>query len=192
MAFSPTITACTKNSCTTLSITDTTGVYDATDNPKGWQDASTLLAADVTKVEILITYPNGTTQTVDADISDIPDPVTGQFTYADIQMVGYTDGLIEIEYIVYDNTAPDPVSYSYTYEALFTCQTRACVDKMWAEVACKSCSGNCELTSLIDDANLAEGLLRGLESGAVCCDETCINKILAAINQLCNWNNCNC
>ena len=190
MAFSPIITACLKNSCKTLSVTDTTGVYDATTNTTGWQDASTLLAADVSKAELLITYPNGLTQTVDVT-SQIPDPVTGSISFADITMDHYSDGLIEIEYIVYDSSV-DPIAYRYTYKALYTCQTRACIDKMWAEVACKSCSGNCELNDLIDDANLAEGLLRGLESSAVCCDDDCITKILAAINQLCNWNNCNC
>ena len=84
------------------------------------------------------------------------------------------------------------IKYPYTFKGLFTCQTRTCVDKMWAEVACKSCGGSCDLSAAIDDANLAEGLLRGLESGAVCCNEDCINKILTAISQLCNWNNCNC
>lgn len=187
MALSPTITACLKNSCTTLSVTDTTGVYNATTNPGGWGSQNTG-GADVAKATITIILPNGSEQ--EEDVTDqIPDPVTGTFDFTDITLDAYVDGIMTIVYTVTNSAGRDR---TYKYEVLFVCQTRACVDNMWAEVACESCGGGCDLSSKIDDANLAEGLLKGLEASSVCCDAACINKILASIAQLCNWNNCNC
>jgi len=183
MALSPTITACLKNKCSALSITDTTGVYDVTTNPGGYENPST-----VTSAILEITLPDGSTVTEDVT-SQIPaDPISGTFTFNNIEVLNYTDGVTSILYTVVDGTG----TYLYTFSALYTCKVRACVDKMWADVACKTCSGSCDLADIIDDANLAEGLLRGLESGAVCCDSDCINKILNSITRLCNWDDCNC
>lgn len=184
MALTPTISACLKNKCSDISITDTTGVYDVTTNPGGYPNPAGVTAASLT-----ITLPDGTIMAPVDVLSQIPaDPITGSFTFNDISVPGYTDGVMTILYEVTDASGTHP----YTFTALFTCKSRACVDNMWADVACKTCSGSCDLASIIDDANLAEGLLRGLESGAICCDGPCIDKILSSLTRLCNWNDCNC
>ena len=194
MAIQPKITACLKNSCSTLSVTDTTGMYDVTNNPSGWPIGYVNTSISAATLTIFINGVSVKVVDLINPTNQFPATITGTFTFPDIDLTGiYTDGIITVVYSVTDNASGTPIDLAtYDFEALYTCQARACIDKMWAEIACKSCSGSCELTDLIDDANLAEGLLRGLESGAVCCDAACINKILAAINQLCNWNNCNC
>lgn len=195
MAFDPSITACLQNSCSTITVTDTTGVYDATTNPGGWGDASTILRANLGKAELIFTFANGTTHTEDVT-SQVPNPVTGEFSFNSIDISNYyTDGIMKITYRIEDTSGViDPIVTTLEYDVLFVCNVRACIDKMWADVACESCGGSCDLVSKIDDANLAEGLLRGLEAGSVCCEgnEDCINKILNTITQLCSWNKCNC
>lgn len=184
MPLTPTISACLKNKCSDISITDTTGVYDVTTNPGGYPNPH-----GVTAATLLITLPDGTPMPIVDVLSQIPaDPITGTFTFNDIEIPNYTDGVISIIYTIVDGTG----THQYNFSALYTCKARACVDNMWADVACKTCSGNCDLADIIDDANLAEGLLRGLESGAVCCDAACVDKILSTITRLCEWNNCNC
>jgi hypothetical protein len=186
MALIPNISACLKNKCSDISITDTTGVYNVTDNPGGYGTPNDE-GSEVISAILDITLPDGSVVTEDVT-SQIPDTVTGDIEFNDISIPNYTDGVISILYTV--NAASG--TYTYTYTALFTCKARACVDNMWADVACRTCSGSCDLADIIDDANLAEGLLRGLESGAVCCDNACITKILNSITRLCNWNDCNC
>jgi hypothetical protein len=186
MALVPVITACLSNKCQTLKITDATGVYDATNNTGGWENPN-IAGSAVTSASITITYPNGATQVVDV-LSQIPATVTGSFTFTGITLTGYQDGITTISYSVSDGTT----DYKGEIQKLFTCNVRACIDKMWVDVACQTCHGNCDLGSLVDDANLAEGLYKALCSGAACCDIACTNKILDSLKNLCSWENCNC
>ena len=186
MALSPVITGTTSNKCKTLSVTDTTGVYNVTTNPEGWgapnDDGSAMTIANIT-----ITYADGGIQVVDV-LSQIPASVTGNFTFADITLTGYVDGITTI---TYDLTATS-IDYSSQISLLLSCDVRACLDKMWATVACKTCAGSCDVGELIDDANFAEGLYMGLTSGSTCCGSECVNNIINALKDLCAFNTCNC
>lgn len=185
MALSPVITASLSNKCQTLTVTDATGVYSGT-STGGWETPNAA-GSSITAATLTITYANGGTQIVDV-LSQIPSTVTGSFSFSGITLTGYTDGITVIRYDLSTASA----NYAYDLTLLFTCNVRACIDKMWATVACKTCQGNCDIASLIDDANLAEGLFKALCSGATCCDTNCITTILNSLNDLCSWNNCNC
>ena len=186
MALVPKINFCLKNTCSVISISDVTGIYHVSNNPTGWGSPNAQ-GADVLTATITITNPDGIEQIVDVS-SQIPDPVTGDFTFEDITLSDYKDGVTSLNYTIITSTD----TYRAYAETLLICNTRACVEKMWATVACKSCAGNCDLSSLIDDANLAEGLLNGLNSSASCCNKDCVNRVLEAIEQLCAFENCNC
>lgn len=186
MALSLTFSACLKSACSKISITDTTDVYNASTNTTGWGSPN-LQGSSVTSATITITPPGGSAQVVDV-LSQIPATVTGEFTFTDITLDAYSDGITTIVYSVSDGVT----TYSKTSEILFTCEARACIDKMWARNAAAACGNNCELLSLLDDANLAEGLLKSLKSAGACDNEECIASILASINQLCEFNDCNC
>jgi len=172
--------------CKTLTITDTTGAYDATTNPTGWGALNTE-GSEITVANITITYGDGSTQIEDV-LSQIPDNVTGSFTFTGITLSGYIDGTTVITY----DSSDGSIDFISEIQQIWTCNVRACIDKIWVEVACKTCQGNCDLGSIIDDANLAEGLYKSLCSGASCCDTSCTDKILNSITELCEWGDCNC
>ena len=167
-----------------ITIKDTTGIYSGT-NTGGW-NAPNIVPGNVTAITLDITYSDGTVQT--ANLSPIPSTITGEFSYTAITLAGYKDGITTLTYKVTTATT----TYVAEIQQLHSCDIRKCIDQMWVKIACETCNGNCDLVNLIDDANLAEGLYRALISGATCCDSTCINKILTALNNLCSWKNCNC
>ena len=186
MALVLSFSSCLKTKCSVLSITDTSGVYNVTTNPTGWGSPN-LLGSAVTTATLTITPPGGSAQVVNV-LSQIPATVTGDITFTDITLSSYTDGVTTIAYSVSDGAT----TYSKSSDILFTCEARSCIDKMWAKNAAAACGNSCELLSLVDDANLAEGLLKSLKSAGACNNETCVDSILSAINQLCEFNDCNC
>jgi hypothetical protein len=186
MALSPVITATLGNQGQTMTVTDATGVYNVTTNPTGWETPNAA-GSSITAATLTITYASGGTQIVDV-LSQIPSTVTGSFAFTAITLSGYVDGITTIRYDLSTSTA----NYAYDLNLLFTCNVRACIDKMWATIACKSCAGSCDLPDLVDDANLAEGLYKALMSGAACSNADCVDKILATLADLCSWGNCNC
>jgi hypothetical protein len=177
---------CLKDNCGTISITETTGAYHATTNTTGWGSPN-LQGIAVTIATISITTPGATAQVIDV-LSQIPDTVTGDIVFTDIELDNYTDGVTTILLTISDGTT----TYTKSVEILFTCEVRSCIDKMWAKNAAAACGNSCELLSLVDDANLAEGLLKSLKSAGACNNDDCVDSILAAINQLCEFNDCNC
>jgi hypothetical protein len=186
MALELSFSSCLKTKCSKLSVIDTSGVYNVATNPTGWGTPN-LLGSAVTVATITITTPGNGVQVVDV-LSQIPATVTGEFTFTDITLSTYTDGITTIVYSVGDGVT----TYSKSSDILFTCEARSCIDKMWAKNAAAACGNSCELLSLVDDANLAEGLLKSLKSAGACNNETCVDSILSAINQLCEFNDCNC
>jgi hypothetical protein len=129
MAFVPVINFCLEkdeDGNYYLQITDITDVYDDPDNLTGWEDASTLLAADVDTLtaELTITDSsnNETTFTLDS-ITSLSNPVVGTFdlipiTSSDISLV---DGFYKVVYTI--------TSGNYVYTA--------CKQKMiYPSVAC--------------------------------------------------------
>jgi hypothetical protein len=171
-----------------ITIKDTTGVYDSSTNTGGWGSPN-IAATDVATVKLDITYSDGTVQT--ANLTGMPASITEAFSYNAITLSGYKDGIAKLSYKV-TTTDATPVVYVEEISQLYSCDIRKCINQMWVKIACETCNGNCDLVNLIDDANLAEGLYRALISGATCCDSTCINKILTALNNICSWKNCNC
>lgn len=185
MALVPVITTVLSNNAKTLTVTDATGVYSAS-NTGGW-NAPNVVGSAITAASIVITYPDGGTQTIDV-LSQIPSTVSGSFAFTGITLTGYKDGITTISYTL----KVGAVTYSTELKQLYTCTIRDCIDKMWVKVACDTCHGNCDLVNLIDDANLAEGFYKALISGAACCDTKCVTKMLDTLNNLCSWKNCNC
>ena len=186
MALSPVITATLNNNGQTMTVVEATGVYDATTNTGGWETPN-IAGSDVVTATITITYADGSTQVEDVT-AQIPATVTGTFTFTDITLSGYQDGITVIRYEIETVTT----TYAYDLTLLFSCNVRACIDKMWADVACQTCSGSCDVGSLIDDANLAEALYNAMGSAGACGNSAYVNKILESLMNLCNWENCNC
>lgn len=188
MALSPNIGDISiTNSHTTISITDTTGVYNVTTNPGGWE-APNIAGSDVVTATLTLTFNGGTAQVVDVT-SQIPATVTGDIVFNDITIADYADGKATIIYTI--TTAS--TTYTKTLNMLFTCEAREAIDALWANIAGKFCGNSCSIKDLIEDANTAEGLLRALKSAGACCnDTTCIDKLLETINRFTEFDDCSC
>ena len=65
-------TVCQKDKCKTLTVEDTSGLFDAVTNPNGW-DPTGVTALDSAEIEV--TFPDGTVTTYDV-LSQIPNPIT--------------------------------------------------------------------------------------------------------------------
>ena len=187
MAFVPTISACLQNNCNYVVVTDNTGVYDASTNTTGWENAATIVAADVTALSIVITQ--GTTTLATANVlAQLPDPVTSIFAYTQIELTGLVDGEFTVTYTV--TTASD--TFTATQTGFQACAVRCCIDSKWSTIAANgstTTSGNCEL---VDEALQLEGLYASMMNGAASGNTTIRNNYLTKLQRLCNIANCGC
>ena len=191
MALELNISACIKNSCNELQIEDITGVYDASANATGWENASTLLAANVSTVELIITYPDGSTQT-ETLTSQFPGTVTGTITYNSITVTdlsSFSDGLYSIKYKV---TTTANVVYSTILQPYFTCGAECSTNKLWSAYSSAFCASSCDIQLKLEKAQLAEGLLSAIRSAVLCNNVTTANSLLERLTRLADYEDCGC
>ena len=189
MAFIPTISACIKKNCSTLVVSDTTGVYDAATNATGWEDASTLLAADVTTLTVAVTQSGSTLSTTNV-LSQLPDPVTESFTFNDIT-VSIIDGEYTVTYTVSDGTT----TYTAELTQFHACAVRCCIDKMWIKVAeyvASTSASGCSCAEYEQKAIHMEGLYYAMLNAAAAGDTTTRDNILTKLQRLCEMEDCKC
>lgn len=190
MAFKPTISACLESGCTNLVVTDTTGIYDVSTNPYGWEDAGTLAAADLASATILIEYVDedgdvSTVSTTDV-LSQIADPVTGTFEFDPI--VGdYPDGQYIITYTLIDSS---DVTYRKSINTFLFCNVKCCVQQLLATVPDLLC--NCNYSETLQELFDAQVMLEGLKANATCGNTTAMYQVLTRLQRLCDFENCDC
>lgn len=158
-------------------VTDTTDVYDVADNPTGWEDAATILAANVTEATITIEYKDSSGNIVSTTtnvLDQIPDPVIGQIEFDPFVFNG--DGRYKITYVV------KTVSTTYT----------ACKQKiLYPEVACcisnkiSKLAANLTNTTLIDQITKLKAFQEVLEHSCSTIDETTALNVLNSLEKLC-------
>ena len=191
MALELKISACIKNSCNELQIEDITGVYDASANPTGWENAATVLAANVSTVELIITYPDGTSQT-ETLTSQFPGTVTGIITYDPItvsDLSSFSDGLYSIKYKVTTNTN---VVYSTILRPYFTCLAECSVNKLWSAYTSAFCASSCDVELKLEKAQLGEALLSAIRSAVLCNNTTAADSLLERLTRLAAYEDCGC
>lgn len=189
MAFRQTLSACLRDGCSKLVVTDTTGVYDATNNPYGWGDASTLLEADVDSATITITYTDsdGNDSEIDSiDVtSQIPADVTDSFEF-DVIEGDFEDGYYTITYTITAGTA----TYTKSFRVFFYCTVKCCIDKLAASIADKIC--DCDFDEYVNDIFIAEMTYAGMQANASCGNITTMYKLLERLQRICSYENCDC
>lgn len=188
----PNISGCIENSCGQLTIKDITGVYHVTENPGGWEAIETIEAANVTALTLIITLPDGTINDPVDILSQLPDPVTGEFTFTSLDIPS-ADGEYSILYTI--NVGELTKQVILTIYSL--CNVRCCVDKMWANYAKELISGtDCgcvdSKTNTHDKAKLAESLLKALTSSTICNSTNLRNSLLEKLQKICKLEDCNC
>lgn len=185
MAISPTLSVCYKENNTLLQITDTTGAYSA-GNTGGYgspNDAST----DITAATILITFPNGTTQTVDVTSQISAGVVVGNYVFTDVTPTSTADGIYSFLYTVTSSSG----TVTSTLYKLFTGKVRCCLDKLLKQVPDKLCT-ECETDAFMERIFLAEGLYASLCAMGGCYQTASITKVLTKLQALCDFEDCNC
>lgn len=182
-------TVCQKDKCKTLSVEDTSGLFDAVTNPNGW-DPTGVTALD--SAVIVVTFPDATTKTYDV-LSQIPNPITGNFSYTLTNGTAvFPDGSYKVKYTL-TFAAPSTTVNSTEKCIYFNCVTKCSLASLWAKTAeeecgCDPCSGN----EMLNTALLAEGLYRAMVSAASCGNTATADKLLARLTRIFNYNDCNC
>ena len=180
MAFVPTISACLQKNCNYVVVTDTTGVYDAETNPNGWGDVSTITASNVNALTITITQGDTTLVTADV-LSQLPNPITGEITYSEIEVDGLVDGEFTVLYTV--TTASNTYTASETY--FQACGVRCCIDKKWATIAANGDTTTSGNTEAVEEALGLEGLYASMNNAAASNYTTIRNNYLTKMQRIC-------
>lgn len=160
--------------------TDETDVYDATDNPTGWEDASTVLAANVTSATLEITDPSGTVTNVNV-LSQIPNPVTGFINFSNINWT--TDGYYKIIYTITTSST----TYTDCKEKYFYPNIKCCISKLANKV-----KDNPDNTDYYNRLLKAKAWEEALISAIQTIDKVSADKILNLLTKFCNSNPCDC
>jgi hypothetical protein len=188
MAFVPTITYCLiKNSSDVyeLHVTDSTDVYDATDNTTGWEDASTIEASNLTEANLTVTDPSGSSTIINV-LSQIPDPVTGQITFTELGVgngITIIDGYYKVLYTV--KTAS--TTYTACVEKYFYPSVKCCISKF-----VKLVQEHPKNDEYYKDLLKAKAWEKALSSAASTVDKAKADEILALLTDFCKYSPCGC
>lgn len=191
MAFIPTISACL-NECTGITITDTTGFYNNTTNPGGWNDSSTVYRVgpstpNVQSATITINLNSSPTPLITIDvlatIQGAVFPTFDLYAYSPVDIFGNStlvDGSYTITYTVTDSD--DEVYITDTVVVVY-CNVACCVSKKAAAVASELCN-DCD-SQAYEDFLIADGILQALKAVAECSGESEFLKLLNKLQRLC-------
>lgn len=184
--------------CKWLEVTDSTGIYNASTNPYGWDSASTNnpSTADVTTATFTIVDPNGLTYTL---TNTYPIPSTSNtdifVIYADDLGLSSTDklldGIYEITWTVSFTFNGNDETSSNTSFYLFTCQADCGVKNLYLDAIKSSCS-SCK-TGKKQKANEAYRAILEAKMAAACDMPDKAKELLAKAQWIIKTQNClNC
>jgi hypothetical protein len=191
MALIPTISACL-NGCTGITIKDTTGFYNVTTNPGGWNANSTVYRVgpstpNVQSATITITLNSALTPFLTVDVTEaVQDaifPTFDLYDYAPTDAYSNStlaDGSYTITYTIVDS---DDVTYTTDTTIVVYCNVACCVSKLAVAVADELCN-TCE-SDAFNTFVLADGILQSLKAVAECSGETEFLKLLNKLQRLC-------
>lgn len=191
---------CQKQGCSTIELTDNTGLYDALLNSDGYgSDVNTLLDT-LTASYLDITFPDDSTYTIDInsiyDISTFPNSnnVPVLFTYADAGLSNnFPDGVYIFNYRVQGTTnevsgGENSAESSLEKYILFTCQTQCAIDNMFSKISPEECG--CDSNSALQAALKAQGFLKAACDAMSCGKANMASKLLKRAQFEASKNNC--
>lgn len=191
MALQLAFNVCQSSDCKELIFTETTGIYDATNNPTGWGSPNATIASAVSAT-LTITKPDGTvTSPINIFPSSFPttnDDLEYTITAA---ALGYTansklpDGLYTVLYTVVAGST----TYTQTKSFLFSCQIRCCVYSMAKDIAFLECT-DCK-DEAIDKLLKAWALYQALLAAANCGLTAKFEELMDSLERLCLNTSCN-
>ena len=192
MAFTPTLTFCLSNSCTELSVSETTGVYNVTTNPGGYGTPNPA-TGDVSSYVLVITDPDDVEYTIDLFANGFP-TTNSDFEYSiPLTSLGnrtvIEDGYWQFAWTV---VSTGPVTSTGNSAYYFTCNTECCVAALLANIVLEDngCNCNDDATAKQMDYLRAKAFLESLKNAAFCGKLTLFNNIKTAINKMCAKTDC--
>jgi len=178
---------CISSDCSTLEFTETTGEYSAT-NTGGWETPNEA-TTDAESAILEITSENNVVTTINlfSNTPIYPTINKDQKYIIEPSDLGYTtskfpDGIYSFKYTVARTTAT-AFSYYTVVRKIFFCQTKCCVQSLFADIDDFECE--CNATKL-DLALKADALLTGLKYAANCGQESTFTNIMTTINNICD------
>lgn len=188
MALRPTIQLCLTANCSTLSFTETTGVYNATTNPYGY-GAPNITIGEAVNGTLIITAPDLTTYTFVWLI--LPSNNPDLSTIISLATLGgrtsVEDGFWNFQYTITDVYATPYVAQKGYY---FYCQSECCVAKLLTKIDLDKMTECGKNTKILDDYTKAKVLLQSIKNAASCLNNTNYLKAKALLEKICKNSNC--
>lgn len=183
MALVPLIKACQKEGCTKVSITDVTGVYNASTNTTGYGATNNVSGSGDTGFSATITIDGGTPVDV---TSQVASSITGEFTYDDIT-VSLADGWHTIVYKVGTTAAGIRTN---TIKIFTYCTIKCCVEQKMLELLNYD---PCKDTSKIASLQHFKNLYNSMIFSASGCDASEASSLLTRLQTVCGTTtDCGC
>lgn len=183
MALVPLIKACSKAGCTKLSITDVTGLYDASTNTTGYGATNNVTGSGDAGFKASVSIDGGTSIILNSQVAD---PIAGEFTYDDIDIT-LADGWHTIEYSIFTTAAGQ---IKNTIKIFTYCSVRCCVFQKMLELknydACKD-------ASKIAVSMHLWSMYTAMKYAASGCDQSEATSLLTRLQAVCNTTtDCGC
>lgn len=187
---------CPQSNCKKFVFTETTGEYDATDNPTGWESPNPLIAW-VTAATLDVYKPGNTTTTPDLTV-DLYNQTPSWATTDDTQEytinntdLGYNgkvpDGIWKFVYTVTVLEVTNVKVYQQTIQKATYCNAACCVDGLFANIEDFEC--DC-MEAQISAALTAKAIFESMVGAAKCGNITKFNKLLLMLQRMCNNQSC--
>lgn len=181
---------CEEN-CTSFIFDETTGLFNSTTNPTGWNGSNPNIAL-TTAATLDIYYPGDLTTiglTIDlfatTDFPSTTSTPTYTITNTALGLSGrLTDGLWKFVYTV----VVDGQTFQQSIEKITYCNAKCCVDGLFGaidDLDCRDCQKIAE-----DKALTAFTLYRGMISAATCGKINKFTRLQTMLTRLCNNTNC--
>lgn len=189
MALALKFNVCLESDCKTITFTDTTGVYTAT-NTGGYNTPNPSLS-EATAATLTITKPDNTNVVINLFTQGFPTKDTTLEYLITGQALGYgvdskiPDGSFTFQY---DTTISGTI-YTKRIVKLFYCQIKCCIENLFNKISDTSCE--CTDT-FVKKALKGYAYLKSLQVAAKVGNQPRFANLLKILNKICADKNCGC
>lgn len=181
---------CESGGCNQLAFSETTGSYDAINNPNGWGSPNPL-TSDATAATLDVLLANGSTYTFDLfATSNFPTTDPTKIFYIENTDLGYTTGTNILDQIITFTYTVVTSGGTFTQTGIYSfyCNVECCVNSIFLDLDFDGCS-DC-FTNSMEQALKAFAMLEGLKAASNCGNSTQFTNILTQLNKICSTSNC--
>lgn len=174
-----------------MSFSDISGAYDATDNPGGWDDASTIDFDDVTNAYIIVTDASGneTLHNVFSTLDPLTPPWSENIAFPDLE-IDLPDGQSSLVYYV--EAGEGNLLSSQTYVFYVHCGLTCCVQEYVHTTAILYGNDPCKNADKIAYTMMIWALYQDFLSAVQGCNYNDAATMFTKLSAICNVNNTNC